>query len=34
LKGDTLRVCYNLGDKSRPAEFKTKQGTQHFLVTF
>jgi len=33
-KGDTLRVCYDLGGKSRPTEFKTKAGTQLFLVTY
>ena len=32
--GDTLRVCYDLSGKSRPAEFKTKEGTQRFLVTY
>jgi uncharacterized protein (TIGR03067 family) len=34
LKGDTLRVCYNLGGDKRPAEFKTKEDTQLFLVTY
>lgn len=32
--GDTLRVCYDLGGKERPKEFKTKEGTQLFLVTY
>ena len=32
--GDTLRVCYDLSGKSRPTEFKTKPGTQLFLVTY
>ena len=32
--GDTLRVCYDLSGKDRPAEFKTKEGTQLFLVTY
>jgi uncharacterized protein (TIGR03067 family) len=32
--GDTLRVCYDLGGKKRPTEFKTKEGTQLFLVTY
>jgi uncharacterized protein (TIGR03067 family) len=32
--GDTLRVCYDLTGKSRPTEFKTKAGTQLFLVTY
>jgi len=33
-KGDTLRVCYDLSGKNRPTEFKTKEGTQLFLVTY
>ena len=32
--GDRLRVCYDLGGKSRPTEFKTETGTQLFLVTY
>jgi uncharacterized protein (TIGR03067 family) len=32
--GDTLRVCYDLGGKARPVEFKTEKGTLHFLVTY
>jgi len=32
--GDTLRVCYDLSGKSRPTEFKTKEVTQLFLVTY
>jgi uncharacterized protein (TIGR03067 family) len=34
LNGDTLRVCYDLSGKNRPTEFKTKPGTQLFLVTY
>jgi uncharacterized protein (TIGR03067 family) len=34
LKGDTLRVCYDLSGKARPEEFKTKADTQLFLVTY
>jgi uncharacterized protein (TIGR03067 family) len=34
IDGDTLRVCYDLGGKNRPTEFKTKEGTQQFLVTY
>jgi uncharacterized protein (TIGR03067 family) len=34
LKGDTLKVCYELGVAGRPKEFKTKEGTQLFLVTY
>jgi uncharacterized protein (TIGR03067 family) len=33
-KGDTLKVCYELGVAGRPKEFKTKEGTQLFLVTY
>ena len=32
--GDTLRVCYDLSGKRRPKEFKSKEGTQRFLVTY
>jgi uncharacterized protein (TIGR03067 family) len=32
--GDTLKVCYDLTGTSRPTEFKTKEGTQLFLVTY
>jgi uncharacterized protein (TIGR03067 family) len=32
--GDTLRICYDLSGKGRPTEFKTKEGTQLFLVTY
>jgi uncharacterized protein (TIGR03067 family) len=32
--GDTLRICYDLSGKNRPTEFKTKEGTQLFLVTY
>jgi uncharacterized protein (TIGR03067 family) len=34
LKGDDLRVCYDLSGKSRPTEFATKPDTQLFLVTY
>jgi uncharacterized protein (TIGR03067 family) len=34
LKGDTLRVCYDLSGNKRPAEFKTREDTQLFLVTY
>lgn len=32
--GDTLRVCYDLSGKARPAEFKSEKGTLQFLVTY
>ena len=34
LSGDTLKVCYNLTGTERPTEFKTKEGTQQFLVSY
>ena len=32
--GDTLRICYDLSGKARPAEFKSEKGTLQFLVTY
>lgn len=32
--GDTLRVCYDLSGKDYPTEFKTKEGTLLYLVTY
>ena len=34
VEGDTLRVCYDLSGKRRPAEFKSPAGTQLYLVTY
>jgi uncharacterized protein (TIGR03067 family) len=34
LSDDSLKVCYDLGGKNRPTEFKTKPATQLFLVTY
>jgi uncharacterized protein (TIGR03067 family) len=34
LKGDDLRVCYDLSGESRPTEFATKAKTKLFLVTY
>jgi uncharacterized protein (TIGR03067 family) len=34
LNGDTLKVCYDLSGKQRPAEFMTRADTQLFLVTY
>lgn len=33
-KGDMLRVCYDLSGNKRPTEFKTREGTQLFLVEY
>lgn len=33
-KGDTLRICYELGGKSRPTEFKSTPGSRLFLVEY
>ena len=34
LKGDTLRICYDLSGAKRPAEFKSLVGTKLYLVTY
>ena len=34
LKGDTLRICYDLSGAKRPTEFKSIAGTRLFLVTY
>ncbi len=34
LNDDTMKVCYDLGGKSRPTAFKSEPGTQLFLVTY
>jgi uncharacterized protein (TIGR03067 family) len=34
LKGDTLKICYDLSGKKRPEEFKTQPQTMLFLVTY
>jgi uncharacterized protein (TIGR03067 family) len=32
--GDTFKICYDLSGKARPTEFKSKNDTQQFLVTY
>ena len=34
LDKDRLKICYDLGGKERPTEFKTRAKTQLFLVTY
>jgi uncharacterized protein (TIGR03067 family) len=34
LKGDTLRICYDLSGAQRPTEFKSVAGTRLYLVTY
>ncbi len=34
LKGDMLRICYDLSGAKRPVEFKTTAGTRLYLVTY
>jgi len=34
LEGETLRICYDLSGKQRPAEFKSLPGTRLYLVTY
>jgi uncharacterized protein (TIGR03067 family) len=34
LKGDTLRICYDLSGTKLPTEFKTAAGTKLYLVIY
>ena len=34
IKGDTLRICYDLSGVKRPTEFKSVPGTRLYLVTY
>ncbi|HVJ79527.1 MAG TPA: TIGR03067 domain-containing protein [Planctomycetia bacterium] len=34
LKGDKLKVCYDLSGKARPTEFESKSKTLHFLAEY
>lgn len=34
VNGDTLRICYDLSGKQRPAEFKSVADTKLYLVTY
>jgi uncharacterized protein (TIGR03067 family) len=34
LKGDTLRICYDLSGAKRPTEFKSVAGTKLYLVIY
>ena len=34
LKDDTLRICYDLTGKGRPAEFMSKKDAPRFLVVY
>jgi uncharacterized protein (TIGR03067 family) len=34
LKGDRLRICYDLSGAKRPTEFKSVAGTKLYLVTY
>lgn len=34
VKGDTLRICYDLSGVKRPTEFKSVAGTKLYLVTY
>ncbi len=34
LKGDTLRICYDLSGTKHPTEFKSIAGTRLYLVTY
>jgi uncharacterized protein (TIGR03067 family) len=34
IKGETLRICYDLSGAKRPTEFKSLAGTKLYLVTY
>lgn len=34
LKGDTLRICYDLSGAKTPTQFKSTPGTKLYLVTY
>ena len=34
LKGDTLRICYDLSGEKHPTEFKSVAATKLYLVTY
>ena len=34
LKGDSLRICYDLSGEKRPTEFKSNAGTKLYLVDY
>jgi uncharacterized protein (TIGR03067 family) len=34
LKGDMLRICYDLSGAKRPTEFKSTAGTRLYLVAY
>lgn len=34
IKGDEMRVCYDMSGKARPTEFSAKKGSGQFLVTY
>lgn len=34
LDGEKLEICYDLSGKARPQAFKTREGTQLFLVVY
>jgi uncharacterized protein (TIGR03067 family) len=34
IDGDSLRICYDLAGKKRPAEFRTRKDTKLYLVTY
>lgn len=34
LKGDAIRICYDLSGAKHPAEFKSIAGTRLYLVTY
>ncbi len=34
IKGDSMKICYDLAGKTRPGKFETEKGTRQFLATY
>lgn len=34
IKGDSMKICYDLAGKTRPAKFETEKGTRQFLARY
>lgn len=34
IKGDSMKICYDLDGKTRPGKFETEKGTRQFLATY
>jgi uncharacterized protein (TIGR03067 family) len=34
IKGDSMKICYDLAGKTRPSKLETEKGTRQFLATY